>query len=245
MSRGPRIAIALAYGIANHALFVVAIGVMVMALHGGLGLGLGRLEGGAALAANTLLALQFPLIHSFLLARRGRGVLARLAPRALGSALAPTTFAALASAQLLVTFLCWSPSGIVLFEATGGTRWVFEGLFAASWLFLVKALYDAGLPIQTGSIGWTAVLRGDRPDFGTFPTAGLFRICRQPVYLAFAATLWTGPVLTLDRLALAVAWTAYCIVGPLHKERRYLSHYGNLYSNYRRSVPYILPGFRP
>jgi len=244
VKHGRRIAIALTYGIVNHALFVVAIAVMVAALHGGLATGLGRLEGGAALAVNTLLALQFPLVHSFLLSRRGRATLVGLAPRAVGSDLAPTTFTALASVQLLVTFLGWSPSGIVLYEASGWTRWILELLYAASWLLLLKAMIDARLSIQTGSIGWTAVMRGKRPEFGTFPTNGLFRVCRQPVYLAFAATLWTGPVLTLDRLALALAWTSYCLVGPLHKERRYLSFYGALYSNYRRRVPYFIPGVR-
>jgi protein-S-isoprenylcysteine O-methyltransferase Ste14 len=70
----------------------------------------------------------------------------------------------------------------------------------------------------------------------------LFRACRQPVYLAFALTLWTGPVLTLDRLVLAVAWTAYSLVGPLFKERRYVERFVDAYRNYQAQVPYMLPG---
>ena len=68
---------------------------------------------------------------------------------------------------------------------------------------------------------------------------------RDSVYLAFALTLWTGPVLTVDRLALALTWTVYCVVGPMHKERRYISYYGERYASYRRSVSYILPGLKP
>jgi steroid 5-alpha reductase family enzyme len=228
----------------SHALFAAAITAMVLALYGGLRIGAGTLHGPAALIANALLALQFPMLHSWMLTPRGRGFLARMAPREFGRDLGPTTFAALASLQLLATFLLWSPSGTVLYEATGAALWAWRALFVASWLFLVKALHDARLPVQTGSIGWVAVLRGGSPDFGSFPTRGLFRSCRQPVYLAFALTLWTGPVLTLDRLALALTWTAYCAIGPLHKERRYLAYYGERYSTYRRSVPYILPGLK-
>lgn len=239
--RGRRVAIALLYGALNHGLFLVAIAAMVAALHGGMQVGRGRLDGAAAFTANLLLALQFPLLHSFLLSRRGRGGLALLAPRDCARTLAPTVFTTLASAQLLATLLLWSPSGIVLRDPQGLERGAFTVAFAASWLFLIKALHDARLPIQTGSIGWVALLRGRAPDFGPFPTDGLFRACRQPVYLAFALTLWTGPVLTLDRLLLALLWTGYCVVGPLHKERRYLANYGAAYARFRREVPYLLP----
>lgn len=245
MSRGRRIAVAVAWGLVNHSLFVCAIAAMVVSLYGGMQIGLGGLRGTAALAGNTLLALQFPVLHSLLLTPRGRSLLARLAPGDVGRQLAPTTFAAFASVQLLATFLLWSPTGLVLYEAAGNAAWAWRVLFAASWIFLVKALYDARLPIQTGSIGWVSVVRGKAPDFGSFPTDGLFRRCRQPVYLAFALTLWTGPVLTVDRLALALTWTVYCVVGPMHKERRYISYYGERYASYRRSVSYILPGLKP
>ena len=244
MSRTRRAVTALAFGLADHALFAGAITAMVWSLYGGLSIGVGRLHGLAALAGNALLALQFPLLHSAMLTQRGRSLLTRLAPRELGRDLAPTTFAALASVQLLATFLLWSPSGVVLHRASGAALWVWRGLFAASWVFLVKALFDARLSVQTGSIGWTSVLRGRSPAYGSFPTHGLFRVCRQPVYLAFALTLWTGPVLTLDRLALALTWTAYCAVGPLHKERRYVAWFGDSYSSYRQRVPYILPRVR-
>jgi protein-S-isoprenylcysteine O-methyltransferase Ste14 len=243
--RARRVLTALTWGALNHALFGCAITAMVLGLHGGLRIGAGTLHGPPALAANAALALQFPLLHSWMLTRSGRRALERLAPGGFGRELVPTTFAALASVQVLATFLLWSPSGVVLYEATGWTLWIWNGLFAASWSFLVKALYDARLSVQTGSIGWVALLRGRPAEFGSFPVRGLFRSCRQPVYLAFALTLWTGPTLTLDRLLLAALWTAYCLVGPLHKERRYLEHYGDAYSEYRRRVPYILPGSKP
>ena len=245
MSRRKRIITALAWGAVNHTLFAGAITVMVVALYGGMRVGKGGLHGPQALIGNTLLALQFPVLHSWMLTRRGGGFLARLAPRELGRVLRPTTFTLLASAQLLATFLLWSPTAIVIYDAKHGALWIWRALFAASWLFLVKALHDARLPVQTGSIGWVSALRGHSPEFGSFPTQGLFGRCRQPVYLAFGLTLWTGPVLTLDRLALALTWSAYCLIGPLHKERRYLAYYGDRYAGYRRRIPYILPGLKP
>lgn len=46
------------------------------------------------------------------------------------------------------------------------------------------------------------------------PTHGLFRVIRQPIYVAFALTLWTVPVLTPDQSVLAVTFTAYCLLVP-------------------------------
>jgi hypothetical protein len=241
MSRSKRVAIALAWGFTAHATFAVAVATMVFALYHGLRTGRGTLSGWSAWAANLALLAQFPLLHSWLLSASGRRWLARLAPAELARDLAPTTFALIGSLQVLATFALWSPIGPVLHEASGTALWLFRGLFAASWLFLVKALWDAGLGLQTGSIGWTAVLRGRPVEYGPFPTHGLFERCRQPVYLGFALTLWTGPVHTLDGLVLACAWTAYCVLGPLHKEARYLRLHGARFASYRQSIPYLLP----
>lgn len=236
--------IALLYGITTHGLFVLAVGLMVVNLHQGMLRSVGQLRGGAAVLANALLLLQFPLLHSLLLSRRGRPLLARMAPAGLGGDLATTTFAALSATQLVLTFLLWSPSGVVWWQPSGVARVVSNVLYGASWLFLGKALHDAGLALQTGSLGWMAVLRGKRPVYPTFPTGGLFRRCRQPVYLGFAATLWTGPVWTPDHLVLALLWTLYCVVGPRWKERRYLRRHGEAFRDYQSRVPYMAPGPR-
>jgi protein-S-isoprenylcysteine O-methyltransferase Ste14 len=77
------------------------------------------------------------------------------------------------------------------------------------------------------------------------PTAGLFRLVRQPIYVAFALTLWTVPTWTPDQFVLAVVLTGYCVAGPALKEARYRRLYGRRFDAYRRLVPYWLPWPRP
>ncbi len=238
-----RRAVALAYGAACHLAFLLGVGAMLLGLHEGLRLGLGPFEGAAAAAANAVLVLQFPLLHSLVLSGPGRRLLGRLAPLGLGRSLSTTTYATFASLQVLATFALWSPSGVVLWEATGALRWGLEVAYALSWLLVMKSMQDAGLAVQMGYLGWTAVARGREPRFGAFPTEGTFRWCRQPIYAAFALTLWTGPVLTPDRLALALVWTAYCVVGPVWKERRYVALYGDAFRAYQARVPFWLPAW--
>lgn len=240
-SRGERRVIAALYAILCHGLFAVAVLAMARGLFLGMTTGLGRFEGTAAIVANALLVLQFPLVHSWLLARPGRRVLGRMAPRDLVRTLGPTLYVTVASAQVAALFLLWSPIGTPFWEATGGLRVAAWGLTAASWLLLGKSMADANLALQTGALGWLALWRGKDPEYGNLPTGGLFALCRQPIYLSFAAITWFGPVWTIDHVVVTAALTGYCAVGPLLKERRFARIHGEAWESYRARVPYF-PG---
>jgi methanethiol S-methyltransferase len=240
---GPaRIAFALSFGALVHLMFASGVAAMVWAMYFGLSKGLGTLVWPYAGLANAALILQFPLIHSLLLSRRGSKVLARLVPGNHGSALSTSTYALIAGAKLLLLFVCWSPSGIIWWEAEGAFLYLITGLYALAWLLVGKATWDAGIEVQSGALGWLSVLAKRKPVFPDMPTTGLFRMIRQPIYVAFALTLWTVPVWTPDQLALASVWTAYCLLAPILKERRFQQRYGARFEEYRSAVPYALPG---
>ncbi len=237
-------AFAIVYGLASHLTFAVAVGSMAYALATGLQHGLGSLHGGLAVAANAALALQFPLLHSWLLSTHGRNVLRKIAPWG-GGRLATTTYAWIGSLQLLAAFWLWSPTGIVWRDPSEVALLAHALVFACAWLFLVKALWDAGLALQTGAAGWTAVVGAREVRYGGLPERGLFQVCRQPIYLGFALVLLTAPCWTPDWLALCAVWTLYCVVGPRLKERRWLRIYGDRFERYRRAVPYMIPRRAP
>ena len=95
--------------------------------------------------------------------------------------------------------------------------------------------------MQSGALGWMSLLAKIKPVFPDMPTQGLFRHIRQPIYLAFALTLWAVPVWTPDQLALALSYTAYCLLAPRLKEKRFEQRYGAAFHRYRANVPYVLP----
>ena len=237
-----RIAFALSFGALVHLTFASGVAAMVFSMYFGLSKGLGTLAWPYAALANAALILQFPLVHSLLLGPRGSKVLARLVPGTNGATLGTSTYALIAGAQLLLLFVCWSPSGIIWWEAEGAILYLMTGLYACAWLLVGKATWDAGIEVQSGALGWLSVLAKRKPVFPDMPTTGLFRIIRQPIYVAFALTLWTVPVWTPDQLALASVWTAYCLAAPILKERRFEQRYGERFEAYREAVPYALPG---
>ncbi|MEM1301859.1 MAG: isoprenylcysteine carboxylmethyltransferase family protein, partial [Pseudomonadota bacterium] len=102
-----RITVALVYGLSCHALFALAVGAMIVAMFFGMSRSFGTVPQPWNWLANLLLILQFPVIHSLLLSKKGRGVLAKLAPSGMGQTLGTTTYALIASLQLLALFALW------------------------------------------------------------------------------------------------------------------------------------------
>ena len=236
--------IAVFYGLLCHGLFVAGVGMMIFQMYFGMSRCFGTLAAPLSWLANAMLLMQFPLVHSFLLSPPGRRLLTRLAPTAFSVDLSATTYVIVASAQVLALFTYWTPSGVILWQAHGALFWILNTFYAASWLLLGKAILDAGITLQTGSLGWWAVFWNVRPAYPSMPTQGLFRLCRQPIYLAFTCTVWTVPVWTPDQVFIAIGLTAYCIIGPLFKEARFTRLFGQKFIDYRKIRPYWLPTSR-
>ena len=233
--------VAVLYGLCCHVAFIAGVGAMMVVLFTGMTWGLGRLPAPWSWFADAFLLVQFPLLHTAMLSRPGGAVLRRLAPSGLGASLMPTTYALIASLQTGLLFLGWTPIGGVLWQAHGITLAIFATCYAGAWLLLLKAILDAGFALQTGLLGWRAVVRNQAPVYPPMPTRGLFRVIRQPIYVAFALTLWTVPTITPDGLVVALVLTAYCVTGSMVKEARFARRFGPAFAHYRARTPFWVP----
>ncbi len=208
-------------------------------LYGGMDLGPLRLQSRSSLVVDLLLLLQFPLLHSFLLGGKGRRALERLLPGDLGKRMISTSFVVAASLQLMALFIFWAPLGGFRWEPSGVVRAAWVAVYVGAWIFLAIAMWNAGLSTQMGYLGWLSVWRGQEPRYGDFPTSGLYRLCRHPVYFAMALVAITGPIWTLDHVIVAVVFCAYCVVGPLRKDARYRLRFGDRFEQYKRATPFF------
>ncbi len=238
---GSRKVLALCFGVVCHVSFLAGVLTMMVAMFFGMSRSLGTVPAPWNWFANIALLVQFPVVHSLLLTSKGRALLSRLAPLGAGATLSATTYVTIAALQVFALFAFWSPTGTIWWQASGAALALMVGLYAASWLLLGKSMADAGLGLQTGSLGWVALFRGRKPVYPPMPETGLFRLTRQPIYVAFTLTLWTVPTWTPDQLVLAITLTAYCLIGPLFKEARFRRIYGDKFNSYVRAVPYWLP----
>jgi methanethiol S-methyltransferase len=236
-----RKSVALAYGVACHVIFLASVGLMIFHMYFGMRYAAGNLTAPWSWLGNACLLLQFPAGHSLFLSRKGRATLKRLAPPAIAHDLMTTTYVIVASIQVFLLFNLWSFSGVTWWQASGPAFVVLNALYAASWLFLGLAILNAGITLQTGFLGWWAVFKNRKPVFPGMPAGGLFRFMRQPIYVAFACTVWTVPNWTPDQLVIAATLTIYCLIGPLFKEARFRKIYGEAFVSYQKTHPYWLP----
>ncbi|MEM7520856.1 MAG: isoprenylcysteine carboxylmethyltransferase family protein [Pseudomonadota bacterium] len=236
-----RIALAYAYGALCHSLFAAAVLSMITSVFFGMTLSLGTVPTPYSWAVNAMLLVQFPLVHSVLLSSKGGWLLRYLAPSRHAGRLSTTTYAIVASIQLLALFVLWTPSGTIWWQAQGAAFATMLILSGAAWLLLFKSVFDAGVEVQSGALGWMSLAGNVKPVFPDMPTGGLFRIIRQPIYVAFALALWPVSVWTPDQLVVAVTLSTYCLAAPLLKERRFKARYGARFDSYRAAVPYAVP----
>lgn len=233
---------ALGFGLMVHSLFLVAVTLMAYSLYTGLQSGFGPFTGATAIFVNMLLVIQFPLLHSFFLGDRGRKLLKRMMPMKMGAPLATTTYAGIASLQLIIFFAGWSPMNSVLWVPPATIKAELTAIYAGSWLLLLVAMRETGLGLQTGSLGWWSIWKNRAPEYPPLPVdRPLHSIVRHPIYVAFALILWTSPVFTIEKVVLATAWSIYCVAGSRIKERRLLRFHGANYGDYMKRVPFWIP----
>ena len=89
---------------------------MFWVLYNGFTVSLGSVRQPLSIVINIFLLLQFPILHSFLLTNSGRRVLRFFAPRNYAKTLETTIYATIASIQLLLLFLLWTPSDIIIYD---------------------------------------------------------------------------------------------------------------------------------
>ena len=235
--------IAVLYGLVCHIIFTASVITMLVSLFFGMSQSFGKIPDPYSYFVNLLLLLQFPLAHSFLLSTTGQKYLLYFSPKDYSKTLAPTIFALLASLQLFLLFFFWTPTQIIIWEASGTSYFVMCTLYSCSWLLLVWASIDAGAELQSGALGWMSLAQNKVPKFPDLPTLGLFKFIRQPIYASFALTTWTTPNWTVDQLLIAAIFTAYCVIAPKFKEKRFEKRFGKKFTNYQSQVPYMVPSF--
>lgn len=75
-------------------------------------------------------------------------------------------------------------------------------------------------------------------------TKGLYAFVRHPLYLFSLLFLWFAPTMTHTGLMFNILATLYFVFGSIVEEKRMISYYGEIYTTYRRDVPWLIPFIR-
>jgi protein-S-isoprenylcysteine O-methyltransferase Ste14 len=76
---------------------------------------------------------------------------------------------------------------------------------------------------------------------GPFIIRGPYRWVRHPLYACVLIMFWANPDLTADQLLFNVLWSGWVIVATVLEERDLTREFGDMYREYKKTVPMLLP----
>jgi protein-S-isoprenylcysteine O-methyltransferase Ste14 len=190
---------------------------------------------------DALLAVAFFVQHSGMIRRSFRAKLAPLVPEQYQ----PAFYTIVSGLVLLLVPLFWQPTHLGLLILRGSLCWLVRAAFLAAlavmvWGFRSLKYFD---PLGTRSL--LGHLRGQPAPDVPFTISGAYRWVRHPLYTSCLLMVWASPDVTADRLLFNVVWSVWMVVATKLEERDLIADFGEVYREYQRSVPMLLPRSLP
>jgi protein-S-isoprenylcysteine O-methyltransferase Ste14 len=97
---------------------------------------------------------------------------------------------------------------------------------------------------QTGALGFlglNVIIGISESEPQKLNNSGFYKYVRHPLYSAGILLLWFSPVMTTNSLIIPICMTIYIVIGALFEERKLVFEYGDIYREYRKQVPMLIP----
>jgi protein-S-isoprenylcysteine O-methyltransferase Ste14 len=234
--------IALIYGLASYALFILTF-LYAIGFVGGFvvpkTINSGEIAPlSAALANNLRLLSLFAIQHSVMARKSFKAWWTQYVP----ASVERSTYVLFASLTLDLLFWQWQAIPSVIWQidqpeiAIAISSLAFGGwLIVLTSTFLISHFELFGVHQVVNNLG------GKELPPPRFRTPFLYNLVRHPIYLGFLIAFWATPVMTAGHLLFAGATTIYVLIGIMLEERDLTAMFGDDYRRYRDRVSMLLP----
>lgn len=187
---------------------------------------------------NTLLCVIFFIQHSLMVRQWFRQLLKRIIPSLYHGAL----YSISSGLALLVLVLFWQPSKPFISHLPDIYIWMILGVLIFCcvgffWSMRYFSEFDA-----LGIMPITRKIKGG-PQVKSMALVlkGPYLLVRHPLYFLSLLIIWTGPVVSFDRILHNLLWTIWIYFGIKLEERDLVTFFGEPYEKYQAEVPMLIP----
>jgi protein-S-isoprenylcysteine O-methyltransferase Ste14 len=155
-----------------------------------------------------------------------------------------STFVLMSNVAMILLFAFWQP--------LGGSIWMAEsqimivGAYALYFTGWAIVLYATFAICHFDLFGLRQVwmqFRGQPYKPHVFRIPAVYKIVRHPLYVGWLMITWATPTMTVSHLVFAIGITGYILAAIQLEERDLIRCFGSKYSQYRKSVPMLIPRF--
>jgi protein-S-isoprenylcysteine O-methyltransferase Ste14 len=191
-----------------------------------------------AITVNASLLILFALQHSLMARPAFKQVWTRIVPVHLERSI----YVLLASLCLMLLMWQWQPIGGVVWSTTNETV---QTVLLVSYLLGWSLVFISTFLINHFDLfglrqAWLYAMGKPYRQL-PFRIPALYKMVRHPLYLGFLIAFWSTPVMTIAHLLFALLTTGYILTAIQFEEKDLINEFGNQYSDYKKSVPMILP----
>jgi len=192
---------------------------------------------GMALAINLGFLALFAIQHTIM----ARPAFKRWWIRIVPVALERTVFVATTTAILIGMVIYWRPLPGTVWEISGIAALAIHAVFWLGWGIVLLSTFLIDHFELFGVKQAIAHALGRPIVHPRFQERSLYRYTRHPLMLGFLLAFWATPHMTWGHLLFAGATTAYILFALVIEERTLVELHGELYEDYRRRVPKLIP----
>ena len=186
---------------------------------------------------DAILSMAFFLQHSGMVRKAFRARMAVFIPPRYQGAI----YSIASGVVLVIVVVLWQRSEIRLLRLEGLPLWIARGCSLLAILTFAWSIHALGSFDAFGLRPIKSHIRGQLDQPFLFVVRGPYRWVRHPLYLCVLVLIWASPELTADRLLFNVLWTAWIVVGTILEETDLLADFGDVYRDYQRKVPMLIP----
>lgn len=188
-----------------------------------------------AITINLLILVLFGLHHSIAARSSFKEKLTKFMP----AEIERSTYVLISGVFMFVICFFWQP--------LAGTVWsidnrivflILKTIHILGWLILVVATFEID---HFHLMGLKQSFSLDTPESDKLKENFLYRIVRHPIQTGVLMGIWSTANMSMTQLMLSSCLSVYIFIGLYYEEKSLISNFGDLYLDYKKRVPAIIP----